>query len=418
MYHVVVRERKILAVIGFVLCIMSTVFLVFGVRDGIYRQNTAELFIYCLLFGALIALGLVMIVAYFLRRLCLGYNGCYYRTMFGRKKEFYLRDIAKVESKIFLGDLLIIFYDSNGKKLAQVENNMKNAEEVFPFLEEYQLPALHRDALGKSEELWRQVKEKYEKHIGNRYYPERQREKRRKIEEEWKNNPAFYENKRWIRRIRICKRLLNIIGVVVFLIAVCSSGRAEALCCMLYPLAVWMFYLVFHRVVVWDTKTIPSEREKEDYVTVPYLPAILLFLYGIFKTGDINIEETWKIIIFCIVFGAVMFLSLRCIRTSKGYTELAIPVFILLMYCYLSIYYWNCALRIGEPEHINAVIAEKRISEGSKSDSYYFMLRTKDGDKREASVSGSLYHEAETGDTVRICRQVSVFGIHYYYVHW
>lgn len=217
----------------------------------------------------------------------------------------------------------------------------------------------------------------------SRYYPVRQQEKRKWIEE-WSRNPAFYENPEWIMRIRRLAGILNVIGVIAFSAAVWGSVRTEALCYVLYPLVIWAFYLTFHRVLYWDVKTINPCKLKKQYVGMP------------------------------LALG--MMFSLRFIRACGGYAELAIPVFIIFVYCFIGMYYWNCALPAGEPEYVRAEIVDERKDEGTKLDSYYFTLRTEEGEERELSVSGDLYQGAGIGDSVRICRRISVFGIYCYYV--
>lgn len=416
MYSLIVRERKILAVFGTLCSLICAGFLIFIVRDGVNKHDTAQILIGGFVFGAMMLLGLAMLMSCALRRLCLGYNGCYYRTMFGRKREFKLQEIAGIECKIVLGDLLIIFYDADGRRLARVENNMINADKIFPFLDDYRLPALKRGISGKHAGSWLQMQKKYDKQLKSRYYPDRQREKRKRIEEEWSGNPAFYENPEWIRRIRRYARILNVVGVIAFLAAVWGSARTEALCYVLYPLAIWVFYLIFHRVLYWDIKTINPRKLKEQYVGMPYLPMIFLLMYAIIRLDSMNIEEMWKMAVLGAVLALGMIFSMRLIRAGGGYAELAIPVFIIFMYCFTGMHYWNGALAVGEPEYIRTEIVEERKSEGTKSDSYYFTLRTEEGEERELSVSGNMYMEAGTGDCVWMCRRVSVFGIHYYYV--
>lgn len=254
MYGLVVRERKVLAVIGTLCSLIFAGFLIFIVRDGLNRHDMVQIVIGGSVVSIMLLPGLVMLMSYALRRLCLGYNGCYYRTMFGRKREFKLMEIERIECKMVLGDLIIIFYDADGRKLARVEDNMANAEKIFPFLDDYRLPALKNGISGMHAESWRQMQRKCDEQRTSRYYPVRQQEKRKWIEEEWSRNPAFYENPEWIMRIRRLAGILNVIGVIAFSAAVWGSVRTEALCYVLYPLVIWAFYLTFHRVLYWDVR--------------------------------------------------------------------------------------------------------------------------------------------------------------------
>lgn len=183
MYGLIVREKKALAVVGTLCSLIFAVFLIAIVRDGLNRHDMVQIVIGSFTVGVMMLLGVAMLMSYVLRRLCLGYNGCYYRTMFGRKREFKLSEIDRIECKIVLGDLAVIFYAADGRKLARVEDNMVNAEKIFPFLEGYGLPALKNGISGMYAESWRQMQRKYDKQRTSRYYPVRQQEKRKWIEE-------------------------------------------------------------------------------------------------------------------------------------------------------------------------------------------------------------------------------------------
>lgn len=418
MYDVIVREKKILAIVGTLDAIAGIIFLMLSVGNGLQKQEVSLVFFCGFIFAAMLALGLGMLLSYFLRRLCLGYTNCYYRTMFGRKKEFRLRDIKKVEQKIRFGEITIILWGSDGKQLAQVEMNMENAEKILPFLKEYQLPAIESDPVWQNKKAWENMKERYEKYKDSRYYPERQRNHRKAAEEEWKENPAFYQRPGQVRHIRIQARILDLLGVVVAVVLWNSARQTAAIWFVGYPLVIFAFYFAFPRVLIWDRNTGNTEKEKEEYVQMPFLGPGFTLGCGILRMTGINIDDTWK----AVVFGAALLTALMglllLLFKKKRIVELGIPICILCLYCYTGVYYWNCAFSVGEAEHIRAEVVEKRDSgEGSSSHYYYLMLRTGDREDKKAEVVYSLYKRTGKGDTMFICRHVSVFGIHYYHVH-
>lgn len=84
-----------------------------------------------------------VVASYCFRRLELSYKGCFYRTMFGRKRFFLPQDVAKVKTKPSPwgdGDLLLIGHDN--QVIAKMEMNMSGTEKVIPFFEIYNLSAV------------------------------------------------------------------------------------------------------------------------------------------------------------------------------------------------------------------------------------------------------------------------------------
>lgn len=417
MYGVIVRENKIVAIVGILNAAAGVIFLILSVGSGAKKRNISQSFFCSLIFGGMLVLGLLMLASYFLRRLCLGYTDCYYQTMFGRKTGFALRDIKKVEQKTKLGEMMLILWGSNGKRLAQVEMNMKNAEKILPFLKEYQLPAIERDPVWKNKENWENMKKMYGDYKRSTYYPERQRNYRKVMEKEWGNNPAVYQSVGRISHTRLQARILNVLGIMAVFIWGESFEKAS-IWFMLYPLLIFGFYIAFPRVLIWDINTRNTEKEKRDYVQMPVIGLGVTLYCGILKLAGINVEDTWKMAAFGIALSVVLVAFLLLLFKRKRILELGIPICFLCIYCFISSYYWNCALAFGEPEHIQAEVVEKRTSDGgNSSDHYYFKLRTGDGKENEAEVIHSLYESTRKGESVLICRHESIFGIHYYYVH-
>lgn len=417
MYSVIVREKKIVAIVGALNAAAGIVFLILSVGGGVEKRNISQILFCGFIFGGMLSFGFLMLASYFLRRLCLGYNTCYYQTMFGRKTEFSLRDIKKVEQKIKLGEMTLILWGSDGKRLARVEMNMKNAEKILPFLKKYQLPAIEKDPVWKNKDIRENMK-KYEDYKSSRYYPERQRNHRKTAEEEWKDNPAVYQLAGKVRHIRLQAGILNVLGIVMAVFIWRESYEKASIWFILYPLIIFGFYAAFPRVLIWDINTRNMEKEKRDYVQMPVVGLGAALYCGILRLTGINVEDTGKMAAFGIALFIAIVAFLLLLFKRKRILELSIPICLLCIYCYISSYYWNCAFAPGEPEHIRAEVAEKRISGGRNfRDHYYLKLQTGDGGEVESEVVYSLYENTRKGDTLLICRHVSIFGIYYYYVH-
>lgn len=418
MYGVIVREKKILLIVGILDAAAGGIFLILSVSDSLRKRDFVQMFFCCIVFGMMFLLGVWMLMSYLLRRLCLGYGECYYQTMFGRRTGFLLHDIKKVERRVRFGEMTIILWGENGKRLARVETNMEDAGKILPFLKEYRLPAVEEDVAWREKETWEKMQETYEVYKKSRYYPERQRNYRKVLEEEWKEAPALYQLPGEISQIRLRARILDVVGVVMAVFFWRMSGEAAAGGFVVYPLIIFGFYFEYPRVLVWDVNTRNKERKKKEYVEMPAVGLAFILLCGMLKITGINIEETWKAVVFGTALLAISIGLLLLFYKKRRIAELGIPIFILCFYCYIGVFYWNCLFCVGETEHIQAEVVEKQESGGGSSvHSYHLILRTRDGEDRKAEVVYGMYDRTNSKDTVIICRRTSRFGIHYYYVH-
>lgn len=88
-------------------------------------------------FGLIFLAGVYMLWEYLIHRLTVNADGTLaYRGYFGRTSSFSLYEIARAEVKMLLGTPTLYLFDMRGKRLARIENNMRNYTELKKWLSE------------------------------------------------------------------------------------------------------------------------------------------------------------------------------------------------------------------------------------------------------------------------------------------
>lgn len=246
MYSVIVREKKWVGILGVVCTLFFGVITVLGAGQTLQEGNTAGLVFIAVGGGALTLLGVVLLLECCLRELALGYQNCYYRTMFGRKKIFALKDIAKIETY----REYILLMDASGKKIVRFENNMEHAAEAVAFIQNYGngMEGLGDPVISVQERELTPGQKKEQERKQARF--DKIQEKRKAARIRWSRHPLFYESPQWIRILRAAAWILNLGGFIIPFYSLRLPFTASVRLCTLYPMAVWLFWLAFHRVFV------------------------------------------------------------------------------------------------------------------------------------------------------------------------
>ena len=141
---IIVRERKSILLS---LSNIFTIYIVFNLAIAglaFWQGESLKKWLVIVIFlcGWTVPLLLALASDYVLRRLELSRYGCCYRNMFGRRRAFMPCDVAQIKVKHSTqedgGALYLI--GQEGKRLAKIEMNMVNAEQILPFFETYQVP--------------------------------------------------------------------------------------------------------------------------------------------------------------------------------------------------------------------------------------------------------------------------------------
>ena len=146
----------------------------------------------------------------------------------------------------------------------------------------------------------------------------------------WAKHPRFYQSPLWIRRVRLMLKLMNITGVVLAVAAwQLFDIRQEGLVYIFCPLAFYITYLLFYRIIVFEVPKTATKHWKETHINFPFAALILMI---------------------------PVLLIARPARSRK--TVLGICL-LLLMYGYISMPYVNWVFCTGQPEYEPGVVVDK-----------------------------------------------------------
>jgi len=146
----------------------------------------------------------------------------------------------------------------------------------------------------------------------------------------WAKHPRFYQSPLWIRRVRLMLKLMNIAGVVLAVAAwQLFDIRQEGLVYIFCPLAFYITYLLFYRIIVFEVPKTATKHWKETHINFPFAALILMI---------------------------PVLLIARPARSRK--TVLGICL-LLLMYGYISMPYVNWVFCTGQPEYEPGVVVDK-----------------------------------------------------------
>ena len=146
----------------------------------------------------------------------------------------------------------------------------------------------------------------------------------------WAKHPRFYQSPLWIRRVRLMLKLMNIAGVVLAVAAwQLFDIRQEGLVYIFCPLAFYITYLLFYRIIVFEVPKTATKHWKETHINFPFAALILMI---------------------------PVLLIARPARSRK--TVLGICL-LLLMYGYISMPYVNWVFCTGQLEYERGVVVDK-----------------------------------------------------------
>ncbi|MDD3206776.1 MAG: hypothetical protein PHS74_13805 [Lachnospiraceae bacterium] len=398
--EVEVREPKYVLVIGIIDAVFFTIFLFFCVCVGISEHDMMLLFLCGAIFGGFALLGYGMITDYCLRRLQVSRTNCQYRTWYGKTTAFYFTEIGCVEQKLRMGSLSVLLYDRSGKKLACVECNMKHSNELLDFFRQNAMTVTESDVLPKGNTPYRNKQQAY---ITETY-------------------PAEKELYPWqfqhVKQIKWFMRFLSWGGLFLTVVAIrYFSARTGILLMMVLPLLMYIVLLTFPNVITMDRPNGVSKEWRTDHVNFPFVTFMLIEILGWPSLEIMNIRDGWKAVGFGVIIFLIFFLLyLLFVKNKKPlYGTMAMIIMLGVFYAYTTTYHANWICRVKEPEH-EVVMVTDQFETGGKSNHYVLRVATTEGEER-MDVYKTMYDRVEPGDTVGLCKRVSVFGIHYWYLH-
>ena len=385
-YRIVVRENKVPLVLGWVLIAVGVVIEIVYALAGTGSDGFAG-FLLLEVPTLLAAVGCFM--DYCLRRLTIEGGGCCYCSMFGRIRLFSEQDIKCVRLYTRGYDTFISLVDGQGQVLVRLEKNMVGAGELLSYLEKRDVP----------------ISESDESSVNNLEY----------YEDAAKNGEQFYQTPAWKKRIRILRNLLSVVGILLFFVTwLILPLTLSAWVYIGYPLAIYVFYLVFHGVITIGKPNAASKEWEQTHITLPCLGLALLLVRAL---NDVNLLTfrgfdpfAWFPLA-AVPLAVLYFLIVR----PKSAAVCALAVMLIAAYSMTVPAYINVALTTGSPEHEVAVVTHKNDYRSGKYTRGYEVDVYPQNETFE--VDSGLYASVDEGDVVYICKRTSIFGGEYCMVH-
>ena len=401
----IVHENKIPLYVGILSLGFGLLLLPFVVYSDFTGNETAAYgYGLSVIFGAA---GLLVLLDYKLRRFVIDGNDCCYRTMFGRRRQFLLQEIGSVKITAS-ADIVIRLYDQTGKKLLRLEGNMTGAGELLELLEKRGVP-IDAESLSIRDAKAKSRREKWE---------ERQKER----EHLWKEHPYFYQTPQWVRRVRVLFTTMNVVGTIVTVLAFLSFDiKTEGFLYLMYPMFLFLIYLIFHRIILFEKPPAARKDWKNQYVKFPWCALCAIALTAIADSEGINFRNEWEIFLTALVIGMIPLLMYLLAVRRPRLRGLAVWIFCAaFVYGFMNAPYLHWICRVQPPVHRNAFVLEMEEDRGSSRlwTGYYMKVELEDGTTEKLQVFPGVFHQAEESDEVQICQRVSVFGVEYWYVHF
>lgn len=213
-----------------------------------------------------------------------------------------------------------------------------------------------------------------------------------------------------MRVLRIISGAFDISGVVL----ACTFYLIPFTLCikisMLYQIAVWIFYLCFHKQMcfMWAT----SEK-----ILVPYA-GMIMFCFAVSYytyTYPLKMEavENARGMIIVIAAALIFVTGFDCETWAQQFTRVAFVAFL----CFIFSEDLPVLFDTGEVHHVEAEILEKEEQKSPRNaDRYYLHLEMENGAYEAVRISQILYNDVEEGESVYVCIHSSLLS-DYYYLH-
>lgn len=261
--------------------------------------------------------------------------------MFGRTRRFELRDIKLVKVTV-KSDTVIRLYNMDGQCLARLEGSMRGSAELLKFFEMRGIPITLQDV---------SIRE------GKVTVKQDQGEVTERI---WAKHPRFYQSPLWIRRVRLMLKLMNIAGVVLAVAAwQLFDIRQEGLVYIFCPLAFYITYLLFYRIIVFEVPKTATKHWKETHINFPFAALTCVTLFAIYDARGINLRGGRAYLFIPAAALILMIPVLLIARPARSRKTVLGICLLLLMYGYISMPYVNWVFCTGQPEYEPGVVVDK-----------------------------------------------------------
>ncbi len=398
---VVVRERKIVAVLGIIQwCLSLVAMLAAVIAAGTPPFDAAFTFVITLIGLPFMLLGVWMLLAERNRSLFVFQdNSILYISSWGRKREF---APGRVVSVRLTANRSIHLRNKDGKKLASIETNMRGIPRFAEWLESTNLTATLTPTM----------------------------EKQAKQEEQQESTVQWREEyyTRWhdhIKGIRVglwVVMLLFAAGVIAPIPLYLLGAKFTTVMKIgaLAPIPFLVFCLVFAPVLLFGDRPQNATPEwSAMHIHVPLIPCLLIGFAYFWQVSNIwggwVLQEAdgnwgWLLRVLSITTILTMLQVLRTPRRLRVGAGLFMGLVGLSIAC--GLHYCVNAAFIGPAQHYPAVIVDSHADDPDVDDDDYKLTIVLDnGEETDLVVTEKVYEMAMDGESLEVCQRESPFGV-------
>ncbi len=405
---VVVRERRAVAVCGWLAWILGLVFMLIAVvYAGTVPFDGGFTFLMALGGIPVTLLGVWMMLARRNRSLFVfGDRSILYISSFGQERRFEPGQVASVQMTVNRSMHLL---DRNGKKLAAVETNMQGACRFMEWIESVDLPTTLTTTM--------------ERQTANAEQDKRITQWR----EEYRT--PLHDHLKAIRAGRVLVILLLAAGTVVPLLLSLFAGLKMSHAIYLTaasPLPMIVYYLAFAPVLTMGNRSAGATEEwNAMHIKFPAMSVVLMNMLLTAQVHHFWEEQILQIadngpflLLWAGIAGGLIALFWK--RTPK-YTRRQ-DEFVLLMVSLAALGFvlaYGASLGISGPvEHYPAVVTERSgPTEEKENADWKLTVVLDDGKDMELNVGERLYKLEEAGVPIVVCQQENILGIRMVRLH-
>lgn len=382
MKRIVIKENKILLIVGIIDALFFGFCLIFSIIDAISSHDLVQIVLCGVIFGSFTFLGIGLILDALLRCIVITQKECYSRSFYGVKKYFNYTDISYCLMNIKNNYIQYCLYCSNHQKLASFEDNMIGSKDLISHFMKHNIP----------------IQKKYSHTFQT---------------EKTKTSMRSHGNSLNQQQMKKRLRILKIICVVLMLVSLFYFNHSiKLMIYLIIPLIWYGLYIYFYPTMFFDTSS------ESSYLGFPYIIVGIDIIVLLKLSYMANIQNMscffWMIAIMTIVLF-VPFLIVY--HHSKKLTRLLGVVMALMVYSFVSCYSWNwlfCKDIIHEQVQ---VVDFKEIHTTKGGSSYYLYIDTSQQKHVKLECSKNIYENAKQTHHVVLCQRKSIFDISYWNVH-
>ena len=398
---VIVRERKIIAVLGSIQWCLSLVMMLTAVIvAGIQPFDAALTFVSTLIGLPFMLLGVWMLLAGRNRTLFVFQdNSMWYISSWGRKREFAPEQVSSVR---LTANRSIHLRNKDRKKLTSIETNMRGIPRFAEWLESTNLAATLTPNMEK------QTKQADQEESTVQW--------REEYRTRWHDHIKGIRVGMWIVIVFFAAGVLAPIPLYLLGVKFTTVMKIGALA----PIPFLVFCLVFTPVLLFDDR--PKNATPEWNAMHIKMPVILVMLIGLLYISQIHylwggwilqeVDGNWGWLVRVLTIATVLTVLL-ILRTPKR-MRLNAGFFMAIIGLFAAVglhYYVNAAL-IGPALHYPAVIVDSHANDPDvDGDNYELTIAMNNGKETELVVTEKIYEMAMNGKPLEICHRESPFGV-------